>query len=161
MPTQELTINTSNLFVPEFNNYLENLTPKERSIMTYAVFHNPYAPSDINDPKTLPILLHIGGLTQEQYDVIRIFGLGSDEDIGIVKAIIVAMDSIENIKEDEGNINDRLDACTLPFNESSCTYLSDSVYALKKNKNKKDLSTISKEYLYTTIDYMRKHCIFK
>ena len=107
------------------------------------------------------LLLHIGGLTQEQFDLIRVFGLGSAEDIGIVEAIIVAMDSIKNIKEDEGNINDRLDACTLPFNKSSRTYLSDLVCTLKKKKNEKDLSTLSKEYLCTTIDYMRKHCIFK
>ena len=161
MPTQELRINESNLFVTEFNNYLMNLSPKERSIMTYAVLHNPYAPSDINDPKTLPILLHIGGLTHEQFDLIRVFGLGSDDDIGIVKSIILAMDCIENIKEVEGYINHRLDECTLPFNESSCAYLSDLVCTLKKNKNKKDLSTISEDYMDTLLDYMRTHRIFK
>ena len=140
MPAQELTINAGELFVPEFNNYLKNLTPKERSIMTFAVFHNPYAPTDINNPKTLPILLHIGGLTQEQFNVIRVFGLGSTEEIGIVEAIIVTMDGIKNIKEDEdeGDINDRLEACTLPVIESSRTYLSGLVDTLKKIKIKKD-----------------------
>ena len=161
MPTQEPTIIASELFVPEFNDYLKTLAPKERSIMTFAVFQNPYAPNDINDPKTLPILLYIGGLTQGQFVMIRGFGLGSTEETDIVEAIILTMNGIKNIKKDEEDINDRLELCTLPFTKSSSMYLSGLVNTLEKKKSVKQISQCCADYVDTLIDYMCKHRIFK
>ena len=161
MTTQETLINASDLFVPEFNTLLKHLSLKEKCILMYAVFHNPYAPVEENDSRVWPILLHIAGITKEQYDVLNMFDLGIGDELRIVPSIIAVINSIESIKKGEGDMEDRMINCRFPFTKSRRLQLCNMTSHYKEITNETNLSEVANDFLNAMLNVMRECRIFK
>ena len=68
MTTREITEeDIKNLFVPEFNEFIEKLSFKHRRKMLNIIFFNQSIPHNIANPVMWGILFYISGITKERY----------------------------------------------------------------------------------------------
>ena len=68
MTTREITEEgIKNLFVPEFNEFIERLSYKNRRKMLNIIFFNQSIPHNVANPVMWGILFYISGITKERY----------------------------------------------------------------------------------------------